>query len=88
MNQKLNLHYIRVITPKGEKSGESHLCGLAPGQHPLKNVAAVANRWRHCVRFDRPGNSSPNMSDEIGRTRRFSGVIGRSFLGEKDHENC
>ena len=45
MNQKSNLHYIRVITPKRETSGEPHLCGLAPGQHPLKNVAAVANRW-------------------------------------------
>ena len=29
---------------------------IAPGQHSLfqTNIAAVASRWQHCVRFDRP----------------------------------
>ena len=26
-----------------------------------RNVAAVASRWLHCVRFDRPGNRVPNL---------------------------
>ena len=30
-----------------------HLCCLAPGLH--RNIAAIASRWRHCVRSDRPG---------------------------------
>ena len=27
-----------------------------------RNIAAVASRWRHCVRFDRPGNRTPNLT--------------------------
>ena len=36
--------------------GGAHLLVIAPGQHSSfwRNVAAVANRWQHCVRFDRP----------------------------------
>ena len=30
---KSNLHYTRAITPKRVTSGETHLCGIAPGQH-------------------------------------------------------
>ena len=26
-----------------------------------RNVAAVASRWLHCVRLDRPGNGIPNL---------------------------
>ena len=33
----------------------AHFCVIASGQHCffLRNVAAVAIRWQHCVRFDR-----------------------------------
>ena len=35
----------------------THLGDLAPGLRSSEtNIAAVASRWRHCVRFDRPGN--------------------------------
>ena len=36
--------------------GKAHLRIIAPGQHSSfrRNVAEVASRWQHCVRFDRP----------------------------------
>ena len=35
---------------------EAHIRVVVPGQHKSlrRNVAAVASRWQHCVRFDRP----------------------------------
>ena len=50
---KSNLYYTRDITPKRVASGGVHLPSLVPGQH--RNVAVVATRWRHSVRFDQPG---------------------------------
>ena len=32
------------------------------GTQLRRNVAAVASRWRHCVRFDRPGNRNHSLS--------------------------
>ena len=49
---KSKLHYTRGITLKRVTSGRAHLLGLAPQLR--KNVAALARRWRYCVRFDRP----------------------------------
>ena len=57
---KTNLHHARDITPKRVTSGEAHLRCFAPGQH--KNVAAVTSHCQHCVRFDRSGNRTPDLS--------------------------
>ena len=49
--------YTRCNTPKRVTSLRAHLrVSIAPGQHSSfrRNVAAVASRWQHCVRFDRP----------------------------------
>ena len=35
-----------------------------------RNVAAVASRWRHCVRFDRYGNRIPDLPHRL-RCSRF-----------------
>ena len=49
-------HYTRCITPKRVTSlrgpSPSH-CARAT-QLFLRNVAAEASRWQHCVRSDRP----------------------------------
>ena len=79
MNQKSNLHYIRVITPKRETSGEPHLCGLAPEQHPLKNVAAVANRWRHCVHLIGPGTDPQTWATKSGGREDFLEWLKEAF---------
>ena len=38
------------------------LLGIALAQHDRRNVAAVASRWRHCIRFGRP-TTSHTVSD-------------------------
>ena len=30
-----------------------------------RNIAAVASRWRHCIRFDRPGNRIPDLAHRL-----------------------
>ena len=55
---KLNLQYTRDITLKPVMSGGVHLRGLAPGNTLQRNVAAVASRRRHCVRFNGTGDRS------------------------------
>ena len=49
-------HYTRCITPKRVTTFRAHPRIIAPGQHNFirRNIAAVASRWQHCVRFDRP----------------------------------
>ena len=52
----LIFHYARCNTPKHV----TRLLGLSPRHCALatqlfwRNIAAVASRWQHCVRFDRP----------------------------------
>ena len=55
-----NLRYTAGVTPKRVTSGGFHFRGSAPGQHT--NVAAVAGRWQHCGRFDRPRNQSRDFT--------------------------
>ena len=62
---------------------DAHFRGFARGQH-RRNVAAVANRWQHCVQFDRPGNRTPNLrtnSDVVTTT-----PTGRSAVTSHDYE--
>ena len=49
-------HYTRCNTPKCVTSLRAQLRVIAPGQHSFfgRNVAAMASRWQHCVRFERP----------------------------------
>ena len=49
-------HYTRCNTPERVTSWRGLLRVIAPGQHSSfrRNVATVASRWQHCVRFDRP----------------------------------
>ena len=54
--QKSNLHCTRGITSKDVTSGGIHLRRLAPGQHSSEETS---QRCRHCIRFDRPGNWTP-----------------------------
>ena len=54
---KSNLHYTRIITPKRVTNDGIHLRDSVPAwaTQLRRNVAAGANRWRNCIRFDRPG---------------------------------
>ena len=66
---QINLHYSRVITSKCITNGGAHLCGLAPRLHSTqlrRNVAAVANRWRHCADLTDPGiESLTSRTDKV-----------------------
>ena len=58
---KSNLHCTRFIKLAVVPKGGSEWRGLTPrlsvwATQVQRNVAAVASRWLHCVRFDRPGN--------------------------------
>ena len=55
---KSNLYYTRGITSKRVTSGGALLSGLAPGQHSSKETT---QRWRHCIRFYRPGNRTHDL---------------------------
>ena len=55
---KKYLHYTGGITPKRVTNGGVRLRGLAPGQHSSEELT---QRWRHCFRFDRPGNRTPDL---------------------------
>ena len=50
------------MDPSLVTSGGAHLRDLAPGQHSVlsRNVAAVVSHWRHCDRFDRSRNRTPD----------------------------
>ena len=48
----------RGITSKRVTSGEIHLRGLTPGQHSSEETS---QRWRQCIRFDRPWNRTPDI---------------------------
>ena len=57
---KSNLHYTRFITlavvPKRGNERRGTTPRLSAWATQLRRyVAAVASRWLHCVRFDRPG---------------------------------
>ena len=54
-NQIFSLHSLYYAVACNEFCG-AHVRDIAPGQHSSfrGNVAAVANCWQHCVRFDRP----------------------------------
>ena len=47
---------LAVVRRSVQRVCGAHLLVIAPGQHSSfpRNVAEVANRWQHCVRFDRP----------------------------------
>ena len=58
---KSNLDYTRsikfVVVSKRGSEWRGSTPGLSAWATQLqRNVAAVASRWLHCVRFDRPGN--------------------------------
>ena len=65
---------------------EAYLHDSASGQHTLKKLVAMASRLRHCVQLDRFENSSPGMSDEIGKTQRFAGRSERRFLDKNGNK--
>ena len=39
---------------------------------PKQNIAAVASRWRHCVRFDRPGNRTCTYCSNSGVLNNYT----------------
>ena len=46
-----------VVVPKRSSEWQGPTPRLSAWATQLqRNVAAVASRWLHCVRFDRPGN--------------------------------
>ena len=58
---KSNLDYIRfikfVVVPKRGSEWQGPTPRLSAWATQLqRNVVAVASRWLHCVRLDRPGN--------------------------------
>ena len=58
---KSNLDYTRfikfVVVPKRGSEWQGPTPRLSARAMQLqRNVAAVASRWLHCVRFDRPAN--------------------------------
>ena len=58
---KSNLGYIRfikfVVVPKRGSEWQGSTPRLSAWTTQLqRNVAAVASRWLHCARFDRPAN--------------------------------
>ena len=60
--KKSYLDYTRDITPRIVKSCEVQLRGLAPGLTQLRrNDTALASRWRHCVKFKRSRNQTPDL---------------------------
>ena len=52
-----SFHYTCFITRSVERVCGAYLRVTAPGRLSSfqRNIAAVASRWEHCVRFDRPG---------------------------------
>ena len=57
--QKIQIKSFIILAVLGQsvqRVGGAYLCVIAPKQHTFfrKNVAAVASRWQHCVRFDEP----------------------------------
>ena len=47
---------LAVLRQSVKRVSRAHHRVIARGQHSSfqRNVAAVANRWQHCVSFDRP----------------------------------
>ena len=47
---------LAVVRRSVQRVCGAHLLVIAPKQHSSfrRNVAEVASRWQHCVRFDRP----------------------------------
>ena len=89
--QKLNflLQATRCITPKRVTSlRRSISASLRPGNTAFfqRNVVAVASRWQHCVRFDRPDIWTSDLS--LQRRRRFRSTnwqgIGNVFVPFKE----
>ena len=50
--------------PKRATSSGVHLRGLAPGQQSLEERCNGGELLRHCVRFDRPGNRTPDLAHD------------------------
>ena len=55
-NQIKSFIILAILRRSVKRVCGAHLRVIGPGQHSSfwRNVAAVASRWQHCVRFDRP----------------------------------
>ena len=70
---KSNLYYTRfikfVVVSKRGSEGRGPIPRLSAWATQLqRNVVAVASRWLHCVRLDRPGKLSPKPSASIAKS--------------------
>ena len=76
-------HCTACTTPKSVTSlrGPSpRLCACGQQSHLRRNVTAVASRWQHCVRLDRPDIWSPDLPDPHNQRIPVLRAVTHSFL--------
>ena len=75
--------------PNRMRSGEVHFRGSARGwtTQLRKNVTAVASRWRHCVRFDRPGDRTQASRTDVFK-RKWNTNLPQITTARNDRLQC
>ena len=66
MSKELNHHYTRDITWKRVTSGRNHRRGLVSGNHRSEETSLRRLAFDDTVRFDRPGNRTPDFHTVSG----------------------